>query len=103
MTRSYILSKGAAADIQEIARYTLKQWGKTQCQTYIAELEAKADTLAIGEGIFKDMGIVLPGLRMAICGSHYIFCMPRQNAPAIILAILHERMDMLTRLKGRLT
>lgn len=103
MTQAYVLSKGAVADLQEITRYTLKQWGEAQCRSYIAALEAKAEALAQGEGFFKDMDIVLPGLRVAATGSHYIFCMPRQNAPAIILAILHERMDMLARLKKRLS
>lgn len=31
-----------------------------------------------------------------------ILGLPQQNAPAIILAILHERMDILERLKSRL-
>lgn len=103
MTRTYALSKGAVADLQEITRYTLQQWGEAQCRSYLAAIEVKAEALAQGEGFFKEMDIILPGLRMAICGSHYIFCMPRQNAPALILAVLHERMDMLARLKGRLT
>lgn len=102
MTRPYILSNGAVADLQDITRYTLTNWGEAQCRTYIAELETKAEALALREGIFKDMGFILPELRMAASGNHYIFCMPQKNAPAIILAILHERMDILVRLRNRL-
>lgn len=59
--------------------------------------------MAKGEGVFKDMGFLLPGLRLAFCGKHCIFCMPQPGAaPAIILAILHERMDLMARLKSRL-
>ena len=61
-----------------------------------------AEAVARGEGVFKDMGSLLPGLRMASCGKHYIFCMPQTGAPSIILAVLHELMDLMTRLKGRL-
>ena len=64
MTRPYVVSKGAAADLREITRYTLAQWGETQCRTYIAELERAATTVAKGDGIFKDMSFLLPGLRM---------------------------------------
>ena len=33
---------------------------------------------------------------------HYIFCLPRDDAPALIVAILHERMDLMARLADRL-
>jgi toxin ParE1/3/4 len=48
------------------------------------------------------MSSLLPGLRVAACRKHYIFCMHRADAPAQILAILHERMDVIARLKSRL-
>jgi plasmid stabilization system protein ParE len=35
-------------------------------------------------------------------GKHYIFCMPQTGASSVILAILHERMDLMPRLKIRL-
>lgn len=102
MTRPYALAPGAEADLRSITRYTVAQWGHKQCRTYIAELEACATALALGQGVFKDMSALLPGLRVAACGKHYVFCLPRPDAPALILAILHERMDILTRLQSRL-
>jgi plasmid stabilization system protein ParE len=48
------------------------------------------------------MSALLPGLRVAACGRHLIFLMPRPDAPALVLAILHERMDILARLSSRL-
>jgi plasmid stabilization system protein ParE len=35
--RSYVVSKGAAADFREITQYTLKTWGEVQRRAYIAE------------------------------------------------------------------
>lgn len=100
--RPYVLTRGAEADLRGIVRYTVDQWGAQQCRTYVAELEEAATAIALGQGVFKDMSSLLPGLRVAACGKHFIFCMPRPDAPALILAILHERMDVMARLKSRL-
>lgn len=43
-----------------------------------------------------------PALLMAHCEHHYIFCLPREKAPTLIVAIFHERMDLITRVAGRL-
>lgn len=102
MKKSYVLTKSAEADVRDITRYTLSQWGADQCRTYIAAIEERAEALATGQGLFKDMSVLIPNLRVALSGKHYIFCLPQPNAPAIILAILHERMDVVERLKSRL-
>lgn len=102
MSRPYILTKSAAADIRELARYTAKHWGDSQCRTYIEQIEKAAAAVATGKGVFKDMSSLLPGLRVKAAGRHYIFCLPRANGPALILAVLHERMDIIARLRDRL-
>lgn len=33
---------------------------------------------------------------------HFAFCLARKDAPALIIAILHERMDVMQRLTKRL-
>ena len=48
------------------------------------------------------MSSLHPGLIMARCQYHYLFCLPRPDAPALIVAILHERMDLMARLADRL-
>ncbi|EQB99260.1 plasmid stabilization protein [Photorhabdus temperata subsp. temperata M1021] len=48
----------------------------------------------------KDMSALFPGLRMGRYEHHYVFCLPREGAPALIVAIFHERMDLMTRLLG---
>lgn len=102
MKRGYILSLSAEADLRDIIRYTRQQWGDTQARQYLAALEGCIERLAAGQGIFKDMTALHPGLRLVHCRHHYIFCLPRDHEPALIVAILHERMDLLTRLSGRL-
>nr|WP_255210280.1 type II toxin-antitoxin system RelE/ParE family toxin [Sphingobium cloacae] len=48
------------------------------------------------------MSALHPGLRMVRCEHHYVFCLPRDDAPALVVAIFHERMDPMVRLADRL-
>ncbi|OKP00821.1 type II toxin-antitoxin system RelE/ParE family toxin [Xenorhabdus eapokensis] len=98
----YILTQAAEADLRAVIRYTRQHWGEAQVRRYIEKLESAMTRLATGQGIFRDMGTLFPALRMAHCEHHYVFCLPRINEPALIVAIFHERMDLLTRLSGRL-
>jgi len=59
--------------------------------------------LAAGREPFREMSVLYPRLRMAHCEHHYVFCLPREHTPALIVAILHERMDLLTQLTSRLS
>lgn len=100
MTEPYVLTAAAEADLRSIIRYTRQQWGDAQTRRYIADLTLGIERIAGGDG--KDMSDLYPGLRMSRCRHHYLFCLPRADAPALIVAILHERMDLIARLAGRL-
>lgn len=102
MTTPYVLTAAAEDDLRSIIRYTRKQWGSAQVRSYIAKLEQGIVRLANAQGPFKEMGELYPGLRLVHCGHHYIFCLPRGAEPALIVAILHERMDLVMRLESRL-
>ncbi len=99
---AYLLTDAAETDLREIIRYTRRQWGDAQVRSYVARLEQGIERLAAGEGVFKELGAIHPALRVAHCGHHWVFCLPREDAPALIVAILHERMDLMARLAGRL-
>lgn len=98
----YILTAAAEADMRGIIRYTRKQWGDVQVRRYITELERGIARLAARQGAYRDMSALYPALLMAHCEHHYVFCLPREQAPALIVAILHERMDLMARLADRL-
>ncbi|EBX7469516.1 type II toxin-antitoxin system RelE/ParE family toxin [Salmonella enterica] len=100
---TYILTTEAEADLRGIIRYTRKQWGTAQVRSYIANLEHGIACLAAGRGSFRDMSELFPGLRMARYEHHYVFCLPRRNEPALVVAIFHERMDLMTRLAERIS
>lgn len=99
---NYTLTSDAEADLRGIIRHTRKEWGATQVRSYVAKLEAGIMRVAAGQGAFRELDALYPALRVARCEHHYIFCLPRENAPALIVAILHERMDLMARLAGRL-
>lgn len=100
--KAYVLTDAAEADLRDIIRYTRKQWGDAQVRSYVARLEQGIKRLAKGEGAFKELSVIQPGLRMAQCEHHYVFCLPREGAPALIVALLHERMDLMSRVADRL-
>ncbi|MGN6423632.1 MAG: type II toxin-antitoxin system RelE/ParE family toxin [Asticcacaulis sp.] len=100
---SYLLTDAAEADMRSIIRYTRKQWGAAQVRSYIAKLTVGIANVAIGKGVFKQLDTLYPTLRIARCEHHYVFCLPRQDAPALIIAIFHERMDLTARLADRLS
>ena len=102
MTIPYVLTEAAEADVRSVVRYTRQQWGEAQVRTYMDKLEWGIKHLAIGLGTFKDMGSLCPGLRMAHCEHHYIFFLPREHEPTLIVAIFHERMNLMARLADRL-
>jgi plasmid stabilization system protein ParE len=102
LTASYVLTAAAEADLREIIRYTRNQWGAAQVRSYVAKLEGGIERLVTGKGAFKDMDALYPALRMVHCEHHYVFCLPREGAPALVVAIFHERMDLMARLAERL-
>ena len=101
-TSAYVYTRQAEAELREIVRYTTRQWGVAQARAYARQIDTVASALAAGQGVFKDWGDLLPGLRVQAAGSHCVFCVHRPGQTALILAILHQRMDLMARLKDRL-
>jgi toxin ParE1/3/4 len=102
VTRPFVYAREAQAELRDIVRHTVKQWGADQARTYARQIDDAAADLATGQGVYKDWSAVLPGLRVKAVGSHYVFCVLRSGQPALVLAILHQRMDLLARLQRRL-
>ncbi|TCR72765.1 type II toxin-antitoxin system RelE/ParE family toxin [Rhizobium sp. BK376] len=99
---AYILTAEAESDLRSVIRYTRAQWSAAQVRRYVSALERGIANLAEGKCPFKDMSELHPSLRMARCEHHFVFCLFRKVSPALIVAIFHERMDLMKRLAGRL-
>jgi plasmid stabilization system protein ParE len=102
LTARYQLQQSAEDDLRGILRYTREKWGKDQAQVYAAKLETGIQRLVEGKGVYKILAGIHPSLRVARCESHYIFCLWRGDEPSLIVAILHERMDLIVRISERL-
>lgn len=81
---------------------TVETWGEQQARRYLADLEAAAEGMTRGTAAFTERGDILPGLRTVWSGKLCIFCLPREGRPAVILAVLPKRMDIVARLIDRL-
>ncbi len=103
MSAAYVLSNAAATDLRDVVRYTQKQWGRDEALTYAGRLQRGIEQLASkGSVVSKDLSSIFPGLRVLHCEHHYLFCLLRDDAPMLVIAILHERMDLITRVANRL-
>jgi len=103
LSHAYVLTAAAEADVRSIIRYTRQQWGEAQVRAYMAKLEQGIARLAHGSRSHRGMSDMHPGLRMARIEHHYVFCLLRDKDPPLIVAILHERMDLIQRLGDRLS
>ncbi|MDY6937145.1 MAG: type II toxin-antitoxin system RelE/ParE family toxin [Cyanobacteriota bacterium] len=98
----YELTTYAQEDLANIIEYTANNYGVAQVREYAAGLEKCAFHLASSQGYYRELKNVHPRLRVVRCQHHYIFGLMRANQPMAVIAIFHERMDVLRRLKTRL-
>jgi len=99
----YELTPAAEADLREIARYTLRQWGARQQRRYARQLEVCFRGIADGSLRSRDFSERHPQLRVTRCQHHYVFFLHPEGQKPHIIAVLHEHMDLLTRIRGRLS
>jgi plasmid stabilization system protein ParE len=98
----YELSGSADEDVHAIARYTISTWGIEQARRYEALLECHFR--AIGRQKAKTRVFLKhrPELLVSRIEHHYVFHLVRENQCPLILAVLHESMDLMNILRTRL-
>ncbi len=97
----YQLTEDADADLEEIIRYTLSQWGVKQARLYTDKLHRCFEKIAGEKSASRPFSEKYPQARVTRCEHHYVFYLQLEGKPPRIFAVLHERMDLLARLKGR--
>lgn len=98
---SYETAPEVDDDLRGIVSYTAERWGVKQVRKYMAGLERQMARIASGEAHTKPLGHVLDGLKVGRYERHYIFAVERSDAPLLILAVFHEKMSVIDRLKMR--
>jgi toxin ParE1/3/4 len=94
----FTLTNKAIADLKDIGRYTQKQWGREQRDTYLTMLDACFHPLAANPLHGKDCNDIRNGYRKHTAGSHVIFYRQMSSDTVEIIRVLHGRMDIDARL-----
>ena len=97
--REVILRPDAEADIEDVADYTIGEWGHEQARVYVRDLrkarEAPASP-ALGHSL---LGQVHPGLRRKRSGRHHIgFVVVADSVE--VLKVIHAQRDPALHLRG---
>ena len=93
---------------EEIWYYTFRAWGEAQADRYIRGLHERLASLAAGaatDGVHQVPEGILPGVKFFRYQHHYVFfreCCDRPDVNLQVLSILHERMDIPSRLGDEL-
>lgn len=99
---SFILTASAEKDLHQIWRYTYHTWGLNQADHYLDLLEQKCADIHQEKALWKSLEEIEPGLYALRCEHHYLFFLHDESQVPIIIAILHERMNLLERIRNRL-
>ena len=97
----YNLTLAAEEDLLGIWRDTFDKWGFKQAENYFDQIEACCEAVGNGQTRSRKFDQLSGDVRIYRCKHHYIIWMG-ENLPTII-AILHERMDFMHRLEGRVS
>ena len=99
---NYQIAPEAVDDLLGIARYTIRTWGKEQAQSYETTLERSFAVIAKDVENGRVFSKRRPDLRFVRSKHHFVFYLIEKDKSPLILAVFHERMDLINRLKKRL-
>jgi toxin ParE1/3/4 len=94
----FVLTHAAKADLKEIGRYTQETWSEAQRNRYLAMLDESFHNLSGNPLIGRDCSDIRPGYRQHQVGRHLVFFRQLATNQIEIVRILHERMDVESRI-----
>ncbi len=99
---AYRLEHEAETDLIEIGLYTARTWSPDQAERYLQALDAHFVAISQGTVLVRQVDEQHPDLFYSYCQHHYVFFAREPDSTVLILAIFHEKMDLMTRLAARL-
>ena len=88
----YRLTPAAQRDLSSIWDYTAERWDPRQAETYVREIQAAIERVAVDPSRGRSVEEIRERYRRYPVGSHLLFYVPR--GPGVdIIRILHQRMD----------
>ncbi len=91
----YRITPRAQDDLKNIGRYTERQWGKRQRNTYLKALEKRFDWLAENPKLGKQRPDIAEGYCSFPQGEHVIFYLIHEKGIDII-GVPHKEMDIIS-------
>ena len=102
MPTGYDLTPEAKRDIRSIWLYTSEQWGERQADRYARLLETGMQRIAQRRIVPHVFSARFPQVLVSRCEHHYIFYLHPEGQKPRIFDVLHEHMDIFSRLAERL-
>lgn len=99
---NYELAQAAEDDLKNIALYTISKWGPKQLLRYGTLFDAHFEVIGKGKAKTRIFLARRPELRVSRVQHHYVFHLDRESQCPLILAVFHENMDIMARLRQRL-
>lgn len=95
----FLLTDKAIDDLTKIWNYTFDTWSESQADKYYDELLAFCQTLAEDPGRGRSYIQLIPNLKGAKINRHIIFYRTISESIIEIERVLHEQMDLKSRLE----
>lgn len=92
------VTPAARNDILNIGRYTQNEWGKQQRQKYLVGLNIRFEFLTGNPLLSQERPDLIPPVRIHHHEKHLIVYLI-ESSHVLIVRVLHESMDIETRLK----
>jgi len=94
---AFKVTRKAQADLIQIGRYTTKEWGVTQRNTYLKELDNSFLQIARNPELGVTCDYIAKGYRKFPQGSHLVFYKLDDESVIEIIRVLHKSMDVVTK------
>ena len=92
--KPFALTQKAKADLREIAKFTMKRWGREQRNPYLKQFDDTFYLLAERPETGKSCNEIREGYLKFPQGSHVIFFRQSSKKQIEIIRILHKNMDV---------
>lgn len=90
----YVIKRAALADLNDIARYTRKSWGRSQELVYIKGIFDCFEKIASKETFNVDFSYIKEGCFKCKINHHLVLFRWLTDGRPEIIRILHEEMDI---------
>ena len=101
--QTYVLTKDAEQDLRELARYTLSQWSRKILRQYQQGLKDTFNAIVNNDVPKRAFSEVFSDLYVTKYRYHYVFYFTDILPKPVIIGVIHERRDIVSRLSSRLS